>query len=139
MSQKELQDKMVEYQMLEEKFKQLNERRELFTMRLMEIEQTEQAIEELKKSKGNDILVPLGSSLFLPGKIDKKEKLVIGIGADVALEKDVSEARKILEKRRKILEDGLENVQKNMLQIANQMRILEPEIQKMVVKSQQTG
>lgn len=139
MPQKELQQKMLEYQILEENFKQLNQRRELFTMKLMEIEQTDQAIQELEKSKESDVLLPIGSSVFLPGRVSGKEKLVVGIGADIALEKDASEVKEILGKRRKTLENGLENVQQNMLQIANQMKVLEPEIQKMIEESQKAG
>jgi len=139
MSQKELQQKMLEYQILEENFKQLNQRRELFMMKLMEIEQTDQAIEELEKSKESDVLLPIGSSVFLPGKVSEKEKLVVGIGADIVLEKDASEVKEILGKRRKTLEVGLENVQQNMLQIANQMKVLEPEIQKMIEETQKAG
>jgi len=84
------------------------------------------------------VLVPLGSSVFLPGKVSEKE-LVMGIGADIVLEKNVNEVKEILEKRKKTLEDGLENVQQNMLQIANQMKVLEPEIQKMIEESQKAG
>lgn len=139
MSQKELQQKMFEYQVLEENFKQLNQRRDLFTMKLMEIEQTNQAIGELEKSKADDVFLPIGSSVFLPCKVNKNEKMIVSIGADLALEKDLTEAKKILEERRKTIENGLENVQMDMLRIANRMRVLEPEIQEMISKTEKAG
>ena len=135
MSQKEeLQQKMLEYHILEERFKQFNERRELFAMKLMEIEQTGEALEELKKSKQEEILVPLGSSVFMHGNINKKEKFIISIGSDVAVEKNSDETKKILEERKKTLENGIETVQSSMVQIANQIQKLEPEIQKLLQK-----
>ncbi len=139
MTQTQLQEKMLQYQMLEEKFKALNQRRELFSMKLVEIEQTNQAIGEVEKSKETDVFVPLGSSVFLPGKLNKKEKMIVGIGADIAVEKNVEEVKKVIEDRRKTLENGLETVQSNMLQIAQQMQSLEPEIQKMLTKLQKAG
>ena len=140
MPQKELQQKMMEYQMLEEKFKQMNQQRELFESKMIELEQTNQAIEDIEKSKKeDDILIPLGSGLFLPGKISKKEKMVIGIGADIVIEKDSDEVKKVLEERRKILENGMENIQNNMLQIAREMQRLQVETQKMMPKQEQAG
>jgi len=127
MSQKELQEKMLRYQMLEEKFKQMNQQREMFAMRMMEIEQTKQAIEELEKSGESEVLVPLGSSVFLPGKINKKEKVVVGIGTDTLVEKSSDEVKKILEDRKKTLETGLENIQNNMLKVAQEIQSIQEE------------
>ena len=135
MSQKELQEKMLRYQMLEERFKQMNQQRELFAMKLMEIEQTKQAIQEIK-SKESDVLVPLGSSVFLPGKVEKENKIVVGIGADIVVEKNADEVKKILEDRKKTLENGIENVQKNMLQVAQEMQSLQAEAQELLPKKQ---
>ena len=139
MSQKELQEKMLRYQMLEENFKQLNERREAFTTRLVEIEQTKQAIEELGKTKDADVFVPLGANVFLPGKVDKKEKMIVGIGSDIALEKDVKDVGKILESRKETLEKGLENVQNTMLKVANEMQKLQQEAESLLPKSESAG
>ncbi len=136
MPQKQLQEKMLQYQTLEETLKQLNERRELFGNRLMEIDQTKQAIQEVEKSKEDDVFVPLGSSVFLPGKLNKKEKMIVGLGADVALEKDPDEVRKILDERKKILEKGIEDLQNKMIEVVGQIRELEPEIQKLLSESQ---
>lgn len=136
MSQKELQQKMLEYQFLEEKFKELQQSRELFTMKIMEINQSSEALEEIEKSKQDDVFLPLGSSIFVPGKIDKKEKMIVGVGADIAVEKNIGEIKELLEKRKKTLENGLESVQNNMLEIANQIRVLEPKIQEMLSKTE---
>jgi len=138
MTQKQLQQKMMEYQMMEEKMKQIGQQRDLFATKLMEIEQTEQAIREIEKSKQEDVFIPLGSGLFLPGKIDKKEKIIVGIGSDIIMEKGSEEIKKILEERKKILENGMENIQNNMLQIAQEMKSLQTEVQKLLTK-QKTG
>ena len=137
MAEKELQQKMMEYQMLEENFKQMNQQRELFAAKMMELEQTRQVVEEMKKTKdGEDVLIPLGSGMFLPGKINKKEKIIIGIGADIVVEKDSEGVNKIIEERKLILENGMENLQNNMLQIAQQIQKIQVEAQKMMPEQQ---
>jgi len=130
--QKQLQQKMMEYQLMEERLKQIDQQRDFFIEKMVEIEQTKQAVEELEKNKEEDVLVPLGSGLFLPGKINKKEKMLIGIGSDIILEKDSEGINNILEQRKKILEDNLENIQNSMMQIAKEMQLLQKEIQKLL-------
>ncbi len=132
MMQKQLQQKMMEYQLMEERLKQIDQQRDFFIEKMVEIEQTKQAVEELEKNKEEDVLVPLGSGLFLPGKINKKEKMLIGIGSDIILEKDSEGINNILEQRKKILEDNLENIQNSMMQIAKEMQLLQKEIQKLL-------
>jgi prefoldin alpha subunit len=139
MSEREMQEKLLRYQMLEQSLKELNERGELFSMKLMEIEQTEEAIEEIKKSKLDNVFVPLGSNVFLPGKLDKKEKMIVGIGADVALEKNIEEVKDVLGERKKTLEQGLQNVQNNMMKIAQQMQDIQREAQSLMSKTQKSA
>lgn len=129
MSQKELEDKIIRYRELEEKVRQLNERGELFTLRVLEIEQTMQTIKEIETSKESDILLPLGSNVFIPGKIEEKDKMLIGIGSDLVVEKNVDDVKKELDDRKKILEEGVLKVQDNMLKVAEEMGKLEPEIE----------
>jgi len=45
-----------------------------------------------KESIGTDILVPVGAGSYLRAKAVDVEKLIVGIGADVAVEKTVKEA-----------------------------------------------
>jgi len=45
-----------------------------------------------KESGGADILVPVGAGSYLRAKTADVEKLIVGIGADVAVEKTVKEA-----------------------------------------------
>jgi len=136
MPQNEIQQKLMQYQALENTLQELSQRREIFGMRLMEIEQTKQALDEIKDSKDSDVFVPLGSSVFLPGKLKEKEKMIVEVGADVALEKEPDQVKRILEEKKKILEEGLEDLQKDMMNIVKQMRTIQPELQKAMSQQQ---
>jgi len=130
----ELEQKYFQYQILEEKGKALAQRRELFFAKLTEVQTTVAALEQIKKTKDKDIFLPLGSSVFVPGTIDKKEKLIVGLGADIAVEKDIEEIEKIIEKRKDILQQGLESVNEQLIGIENEMARLGPELQKLMPK-----
>ena len=135
-TQKEFQEKMYRYQILEESAKTLVQRRELFVSRMMEIESTLNTIQEIQKSKKESIFLPLGSSVYVPGTVKKNTKMVVGLGADVAVEKNVQETKKVLEERKKVLEDGLGSVEKQMLTVGEELVRLEPEIKRLLNKVQ---
>ena len=137
MSEKDLQEKIFQFQVLEDKFKELNQKRELFTIKLAELEQTKQAIDDIAGSNDDEILIPLGSGVFVPGKLEKKEKMIVSLGENAAMEKDVEEIKSILEKRRKILEEGIESVKKSMLNIAQEMQAIQVEAQELLHKEEE--
>ena len=130
--QKTLQEKVYRYQILEQSAKALAQKRELFINKMMEVENTLSTIEEIQKSKGEEIFLPLGSSVYVPGTVKKKNKMIVGLGADVAIEKDAKKTKEILMKRKKVLEDGLKSVETQMLTVGNQMAKLEPEINRLL-------
>jgi len=75
------------------------------------------ALDSLKEAKAGDgILVPIGSGSFIKGEIKDKESVIIGIGAGISVEKNVSEAKKILEAREKDMKDTLEKLRNGATQ-----------------------
>ncbi|MEM5793598.1 MAG: prefoldin subunit alpha [Candidatus Aenigmatarchaeota archaeon] len=139
MSERELQEKVYQFQVLEEKFKELNQRRELFAVKLMEVEQTKQAIEDILNSNEEEIMIPLGSGVFAHGKVDKKQKMLVSFGSDIVIEKDVDEVKSILDKRKKILEEGIESVKDTMLKVAKDMQNIQYEAEELISKQEKAG
>jgi len=78
------------------------------------INETESAIRVLdslrEANPGDEILVPIGSGSFIQGEIKDRENVIIGIGAGISVEKKVSEAKKILEERKKDMKDAMEKL-----------------------------
>ena len=54
------------------------------------------AAESLKAFKdakeGDEILVPAGASTFIPVKVTGNRKVIVGIGSNISVEKDVSDS-----------------------------------------------
>ena len=130
--QKEMQKKLIRYQILESKANALMKRRELLITKMLEIEATLNSIEEIKKSDGEDILLPIGSSVHVKGGIKKVDKMIVELGANTAIESTVEKTKKILEERRKILQVGLTTLEKEMTNVGNEIMRLQPELQAML-------
>ena len=96
--------------MLEQNYQALMNRREEILSRLMEIKGTVESVEELGKSGGNEVFLPIGAGVLVPVKFDSKKKLIIGIGSDIVLEKGVEEIKKDLEKRMEMFDQAAQAV-----------------------------
>jgi prefoldin alpha subunit len=134
-NQKEFQEKLLLYQLLENKINSLMKRREMIISKIMEVETTINSLEELDKNKGEDILFPLGSNTYIPGTIKKKEKVIVELGANVAVEKDTEKTKEILQSRRNNLQTSLQTIEKELVNASREMAKLEPEIRSMVEKT----
>ena len=132
---KEFQEKLLLYQLLENKINSLMKRRDLVLNKIMEIETTISSLEELDKNKGEDILFPLGSNTFIPGTIKKKEKVIVELGANVAVEKDIEKTKEILQVGKNNLQTSLQTIEKELITSSREMAKLEPEIRYMVERT----
>jgi prefoldin alpha subunit len=133
--QKELQQKMLAYRILESRIDSLLKQREFLANKLVDVQITLESIDEIEKSK-EDVLFPLGSAAYTFGRIVDKNKMIVEVGAGVALEKNLTEARDILNERMNDVENILTTVQRNIQEASESLQTLEPEIQQMIQKQQ---
>jgi len=123
------QKKLVLYQMLNNKAEVLAKRREMLLGKLIELQSTLNSVQEIDK-KTEDMYMPIGSSVYLNASVKNADKMIVGIGADIALEKDLKETKDMLDDRTKIIQDGIGTLEEEMLKIGKQMAGLEPEIRR---------
>ena len=133
--QKELQQKVLAYRILESRIDSLLKQREFLANKLVEMQTTLESIDEIEKSKEN-ILFPLGSAAYTFGRIVDKDKIIVEVGAGVALEKNFTEARGILNERKNDIENALTTLQRNIQEVSESLQSLEPQIQDMIEKQQ---
>jgi len=104
---KAAQQKMMEYQMLDRRIKQLQQQMEIADSQLMEIMATLQSLDEFSGMKeGSDILFPLNNGIFAKGKLGKSDKLFVNVGSQVVVDKSIPETKEIIGKHRDEI-DGL--------------------------------
>jgi prefoldin alpha subunit len=102
---------------------------------MLEIEGTLNSIDEIEKSQNKEILFPIGSNVHVPGKLERIDRMIVELGANVAIENSVEETRRILGKRKKILENGLTMLEKEIVNLNNEMLKLEPELRDLIEKA----
>jgi prefoldin alpha subunit len=127
--QKELQEKVIAYRILEVRLNSLLRQRDLVASKILELQGTLASIDEIEKSE--EVLFPLGSDAYTFGKITEKNKIIVEIGANVALEKSIEESKELLKKRKAELENVLNETQKAISETSSALSSLSEEIQKL--------
>jgi prefoldin alpha subunit len=128
--QKELQEKILTYRILEARLESLLKQRDMLVSKLMEIQTTAVSIDEIEKSK-EEILFPIGAETYTFGKVIDKKRMIVEIGANVALEKTVEEGRQTLSKRKEEMENALNALQREIARISAGLDQLGPEIEEL--------
>jgi prefoldin alpha subunit len=75
-----------------------------------------------KEKKGAQLFVPIGGGSYIKAKLETSKKVVVGIGADVAVEKTVKEAKVELEARIAELERTREALGKHFNQVVGRIQ-----------------
>lgn len=108
----------------------------LLAASLSELSMTLETIKTVKGLKpGTDILVPTGSDSFITAKLATTEKVITGLGADVAAERSSEDALKVLEARRTELEQALDRAREELGKLEERMEALRPEAERILEKA----
>ena len=109
MSEAQAEQLMQQMQMLETYFSDLSQREATFLNILREATASIESIKSLGQQLESETLVPIGMGTYVPTKISANAKIVINIGAGIAVEKDSSSAINYLEARIKEVEVALQD------------------------------
>jgi len=104
MSEEQAEQLMQQMQMLETYFSDLSQREASFVNIFRETVAAIESIKSLSQKPESETLVPIGMGAYLPTKISSNSKIIMNIGAGVAVEKDFPSAINFLEARVKEIE-----------------------------------
>ena len=80
------------------------------------------ALEGLETEKENsEILVTVGGNSYIRAKLVSPDKVIVGMGAGVSVEKTLPEAKEILKKRLENLDKNRQMLQQQLVQVAQRM------------------
>ncbi len=135
--EQEVQQKLVLYQMLGQRLEQINEQARVLEQRMLELETTRQALEDMKGLKqGNEVLIPLGSGCYTHGKTMDSGRLLCDLGAGIMINKSPQEAKTVLDGKKTEIERLSETLQGEAKSAVEKMNELGPELQEFMQKSQ---
>jgi len=137
MSEEQAEQLMQQMQMLETYFSDLSQRESTFVNILREATASIQSIQSLSKNSESETLVPIGMGTYVPTKILSALKIVMNIGAGVAVEKDFPSAINYLEARIKEIEVALQDTSAKKQDAATRLEQGKAQMNQMMQSMQQ--
>ena len=113
----------VESRFLEETVNELQSRINLINSALTELRVSSMTLEGLEEEKKDaQLFVPIGGGSYVKARLETANKVVVGIGADVAVERTLKEAKEELETRIAELEKTREALVQQFNQVVERIQ-----------------
>jgi len=120
--EEEVRKLTVELRLLEQTAKTLQQRISMLNAALTDLTYANLTLEGVEKEKENaEILVPIGGSSYVKMKLANPDKVIVGLGAAVSVEKTLPEAKTMLKERQGELEKTMLSAQQQFVQIADRV------------------
>jgi prefoldin alpha subunit len=127
-TEEDVQQKLILYQLLERQGESLKQQLQLIEQRLLELNSTKEAIDNIKPKPG-DIMIPLGSGIYTKGQTTGE--LIADLGSGVMLGKDKAAVKGHIGEMTKMMDDSYKEVEKQMLSVIEKMNEIALDIQEM--------
>ena len=120
--EEELRRTSVELRLLEQTAEALQSRINMVNAVITDLVYAGMALEGLEKEKENaELLVPIGSNSYIKAKLENPDKVIVGMGAGVSVEKTLQEAKEIVKNRQQNLEKTRASLQQQLAQVAERI------------------
>jgi len=121
-NEEELRRLSVELRFFEQTAEAIQSRISMVNAIITDLTMASIALEGLEKEKENsELLVPIGGSSYIKAKLENPDKIIVGMGAGVSVEKTLQEAKEIVKKRLENLEKTRISLQQQFAQVAERI------------------
>ncbi|PIU58553.1 prefoldin subunit alpha [Candidatus Bathyarchaeota archaeon CG07_land_8_20_14_0_80_47_9] len=118
--EEELRRLSVELRLLEQTAEAIQSRVNMVNTVITDLTYAAMTLDGLEKEKENsELLVPIGGSSYVRAKLANPDKVIVGMGAGVSVEKTFPEAKEIVKKRLEDLEKTRMSLQHQFAQVAD--------------------
>ena len=118
MSEDQAQQLLYQMQMLEGYLSELSQKETTIVSVIREASSAIHSLKTIDNKTDNETLTPVGLGTFVKTKVVPNEKLILNIGAGIAVEKDKDSAINFLELRLKEMQVALQETSNQKQQIA---------------------
>ncbi len=121
-TEEELRKLSMEMRYLEQTAEALQQRISMVNAALTDISYANMTLDGIEKEKENsELLIPIGGSSYVRMKLADPNKVIIGVGAGVSVEKTLPEAKAALKERLDELEKTMHAAQQQFSQVADRI------------------
>ncbi|MGA3058934.1 MAG: prefoldin subunit alpha [Candidatus Bathyarchaeia archaeon] len=118
----ELRKLSMEMQYLEQTADALQQRISMVNAALSDLTYANMTLDGIEKEKENaELMVPIGGSAYVKVKLVDTNKVIVGMGAGISIEKTLPEAKITLKERLDELEKTLNAAQQQFTQVADRL------------------
>ena len=135
MSEEQTQQLLYQMQMLEGHLSELTQREGTIMSIIREASSAIQSLKTIDTKTDNETLVPVGLGTFIKTKVVPNEKLILNIGAGIAIEKDKDSAINFLELRLKEMQVALQETSNQKQQISANLEQGKQQMEQMLAAS----
>ncbi|HEY9206875.1 MAG TPA: prefoldin subunit alpha [Candidatus Methanoperedens sp.] len=126
LTQQQMQDLAVRHQQFQYQAEAISQQMNMLKITIKDVETALTTITALKDvPAGKETLVPIGFGSFVNATITNPDKVVIGIGAGVSVEKKTDEAKVFLEKRKEELTKYFEQMNNALAKLSQELQNIE--------------
>jgi prefoldin alpha subunit len=109
---------------LEQTAETLQQRISMMNAAMTDLTYANMTLEDIEKEKEDaELLVPIGGSAYVKVKLANLDKVVVGMGAGVSIEKTLPEAKAIVKERLDELEKTMRSAQQQFAQVAQRVNV----------------
>ena len=119
----------MQFQLLEQELKQLQQKKEIIENQLEEFITLGENLRQIKTLKeGSNMNTPIGSGIFLKSELKDNSNVLVNIGSSIVIERPVDEAREAVKKQSEDLKDMQGKIEKELTQKIEMTTALHREI-----------
>jgi prefoldin alpha subunit len=121
-SEEELRRLSVELRFLEQTAEEVQSRINMVNAIITDLTYASMTLEGIEKEKENsELFVPIGSNSYIKARLENPDKIIVGMGAGVSIEKTLPEAKEIIKKRIENLDKTRTSLQQQLAQVADRI------------------
>ncbi len=120
-AERQLNQLVSEIQTLEAYYNNIVERIQAASAGLSDFRSAIQAVDVLMQSQKSDLLLPVGGGLLLPVSDVEGKRLILSVGAGVAVEKDLDSSKAFLQAREKELDRAASALEQQRREIGSRL------------------
>ena len=118
--EKNQQELIFKLSIFEQQIRQLQQQISAVDEGIVELETLDFGMDELKTSKGKEILAPVGRGIFIKAKVES-EDLTVDVGQRIFVKKSVSETQETIKKQVERLKEAREELDRNLEEIGKEV------------------
>lgn len=121
-AEEELRRLSVEMRILEQTAEALQARINMVNAVITDLTYANMTLEGLENQKENtELLIPIGGNSYIKARLETPDKVTVGIGAGVSVEKTLQEAKEIIRKRLEDMEKSRASLQQQFSQVIDRI------------------